>query len=184
MNLSISEAHQNEMCYAHYDGAPGVLVSGFVWVTAASVGYLIGIYQSVWTLLIGGALIYPISLVLTKMLGRPAKVSNGNALNQLAMASTVWLILCCLMAFGLFLLKQNLFFPAMMATIGCRYFVFASVFGRSIFWIFGGSLLLAANFSFLFALSPVIAAAIGGGIELFFGLFIFLRNASAQQVQA
>ena len=121
MQLSVSEEQQDEMRHAHFDGAPGILVSGLVWLTAALVCQLLGMHRAVWTLLIGGALIYPISAILTKVLGRPAKTSKANALNQLGMASTIWLILCCAMAYGLYLFQPTWFFPAMMVTIGSRY---------------------------------------------------------------
>lgn len=175
MSLAVSESHQQEMRHAYFDGAPGILVSGLVWITAALVGELIGVTQSVWTLLIGGALIHPLSLLVTKLCGRSATTSKSNALNQLAMASTLWLIVCCAMAYGLFLLKPTLFFPAMMATIGCRYLVFASIFGRSIFWVLGISLIVSANLAFFLSAPPVIAAALGGVIEVLFAGWVFAK---------
>ena len=173
MKLSLTDDQQEEMRHAHYDGAPGILVSGLVWVAATLVCYQLGINKAVWTLLIGGALIYPISTVVTKVLGRPAKTSKTNALNQLGMASTIWLILCCAMAYGLFLLKPELFFPAMMATIGCRYLVFATMFGRLFFWIMGASLIVAGYLVLASAVPPVFAAGLGGLIEVLFALFLF-----------
>lgn len=173
MKLSIAEVQQHEMRQAHFDGAPGILVSGLVWLAAALVCYQLGINKAVWTLLIGGALIYPISTVVTKALGRSAKTSKANALNQLGMASTIWLILCCAMAYGLFLLKPELFFPAMMATIGSRYLVFASMFGRVFFWIMGVSLILAGCLVFYSATPPVFAAGLGGLIEIVFAFLLF-----------
>jgi hypothetical protein len=181
MQLSINEQQQQEMRHAYYDGAPGILISGLVWIAAALVCYQLGINQAVWTLLIGGAFIYPISLIVTKALGRAAKTSKANALNQLGMASTIWLILCCAMAYGLFLLKPGLFFPAMMATIGCRYLVFASLYGRSIYWLIGVSLILAANLVFFLALMPVAAAGLGGLIELLFAVLVFSKASKSVQ---
>lgn len=160
---------------AHCDGAPGIFISGVVWISAAVVCNLIGINQAVWTLLIGGTLIHPVTLIFTKLLGLSAKTDKANALNQLAMASTIWLILCCAMAYGLFLLKQELFFPVMMATIGCRYLIFASIFGRHIFWVMGGSLIVAANIIFFSGAAPIVGAVVGGLIELAFALFIFSK---------
>jgi len=173
--LSLSEDQQAEMRHAHYDGAPGIFVSGMVWITAAFVCNLVGINQAVWTLLIGGALIHPITIIVTKILGRSAKTHKANALNQLAIASTIWLILCCAMAYGLFLLKQELFFPVMMATIGCRYLIFASIFGRFVFWIMGASLIVAANIIFFSGGAPLVGAAVGGLIEVIFALFVFSK---------
>ena len=63
MTLPPTEAQQQEMRHAHYDGAPGILVSGLVWIAAALVCYQLGMNKAVWTLLIGGALIHPISLI-------------------------------------------------------------------------------------------------------------------------
>ena len=175
MKLTPTEEQQHEMRHAYYDGAPGILVSGLVWIAAALVCHQLGMNKAVWTLLMGGALIHPMATIVTKAIGRPAKTSQANALNQLAMASTLWLILCCAMAYGLFLLKPLFFFPAMMATIGCRYLVFASVFGRSVFWTLGMSLIVAANLAFFSAVPPAIAAALGGLIELLFAFFVFSK---------
>ena len=175
MKLSLTAQQQNEMCYAFYDGAPGILVSGLVWIGAAVVGYLVGIHQAVWTLLVGGVFIYPVSLVVTKLIGRPAKTGKDNALNQLGMASTIWLIVCCAMSYGLFLLLPLLFFPAMMATIGSRYLIFASMYGKSIFWIMGASLIAAGNLAFFSQIPPIVAAGLGGLIEVAFAILVFAR---------
>ena len=175
MKLLITEAQQHEMCHAYYDGAPGVLVSGLVWLTSTLVCSLVGLHQAVWTLLVGGALIYPISIIVTKMMGRSAEISKTNALNQLVIASTIWLILCCAMSYGLFLLRPALFFPAMMVTIGSRYLVFASVYGKSIFWILGASLILAGTLSLFVAITPAISVGLGGLIEMVFASFIFSK---------
>lgn len=181
MKLSITEEHQGEMRHAYSDGAPGILVSGLVWIAAALVCARFGIEKAVWTLFIGGALIHPIGTVIEKALGLPAKTSKGNALNQLAMASTIWLILCCAMAYGLFLWKPELFFPAMMATIGSRYLVFASIYGRSIYWAFGASLIVAAYLVFSSDVPPAVAAGVGGLIEVFFAVLVFLKASKLEQ---
>ncbi len=179
MRLSPNEEQQHEMRHAHYDGAPGILVSGLVWIAAALVGHQLGINKAVLTLLVGGALIHPMGTIVTRAVGRPAKTSKSNALNQLAMASTIWLILCCAMAYGLFLLDPELFFPAMMATIGSRYLIFASVFGRSIFWALGVSLIVAANLAFFAAVPPFVAAGLGGLIEILFAFLVFSKASSS-----
>jgi hypothetical protein len=175
MKLTPTQAQQDQMRHAYYDGAPGILVSGIIWLAAAGVCYLVGVNKAVWTLLIGGALIHPMSMLVTKAMGRPAKTDQANALNVLAAASTIWLIVCCAMAYGLFLLKPVLFFPALMASIGSRYLIFASVFGRSMFWALGASLIVAANLCLFAGLTPVIAAGIGGLIEVLFAFLVFSR---------
>ena len=175
MRLSPTESDQTEICLAYYDGAPGILVSGLVWLTAALVCHLLGIHKAVWTLLIGGALIHPIGLVVTKAMGRSAKTSKANALNQLAMASTILLILGCAMSYGLYLFIPILFFPAMMATIGCRYLIFASVYGKAVYWLLGASLIVAANLTLFTLMPPAIAASLGGLIEIAFAVLVFSK---------
>ncbi|WP_296001603.1 hypothetical protein [Rugamonas sp.] len=179
MKLSLSEDQQKEMRHAYFDGAPGILVSGLVWIAAALVCHLLGMRLSVWTLLIGGALIYPISVIVTKAIGRPARTGKANALNQLVMASTIWLILGCAMAYGLFLLAPALFFPAMMATIGSRYLIFASAYGRPVFWTMGVSLIAGGSCAFFLAFPPAVAAGLGGLIEVVFAFFVFLKASTA-----
>jgi hypothetical protein len=157
----------------HYDGAPGVLTSAFVWLLASGVCLLVGTLQGIWALLIGGAMIQPISSLLTRVWAKPDAAASPNPLNQLAGASTVWLIACCMMAYGLYHLRPELFFPAMMATIGCRYAVFATVFGLTIYWVLGLALVISAVLSLFLWLSPPIAALAGGLVELAFTNVIF-----------
>ncbi|SFK95238.1 DUF7010 family protein [Lysobacter sp. cf310] len=177
MTLSIASTHQLEMRHAYYEGAPGALVSGLVWLAAAAACYRLGIDKAAWTLLVGGALIHPLSTIVAKLIGRPAKTGKDNALNALAMASTIWLIVCCAMAYGLFLLKPALFFPAMMAVIGSRYLVFASVYGRAMFWGLGIALIVAANASLWVSVSPAVVAGVGGVIEIVFACLLFSKAA-------
>ncbi|MCG8454726.1 MAG: hypothetical protein MI919_00485 [Holophagales bacterium] len=164
---------QSEIRRIHYDGAPGVLTSALVWLSSSATCFLVGTPQGVWALLIGGALIYPISSILTRFWVKPQGPPSPNALNQLAAASTIWLIACCLMAYGLYHLRPELFFPAMMLTIGCRYAVFATVYGLTVYWVLGLSLVVAAFLSFFLWLSPPISAMAGGLVELVFAYIIF-----------
>jgi hypothetical protein len=160
----------------HYDGGPGVLTSALVWLSASATCFQVGTFQGMWALLIGGALIYPISSILTRFWVKPVAAPSPNSLNQLAAASTIWLIACCFMAYGLFHLHPELFFPAMMITIGCRYAVFATVFGLAVYWVLGLSLIVASFLSFFLWLSPPISAMAGGLVELAFA-FVILRGA-------
>lgn len=173
MNLELNANSQREMRDAFFDGAPGILVSGLVWATAAAVCLTLGAERGVVALLVGGALIHPVATVLEKALGRSAVSPKGNGLPVLAAASTVWLIVCCAMAYGLSRLHLEWFFPTMMATIGSRYLVFATLFGRSAYWIGGATLLLAGIGSFLAGLPPVHSAALGGVIEIVFAVAVF-----------
>jgi hypothetical protein len=67
----------------------------------------------------------------------------------------------------------------MMASIGSRYLVFASLYGRSIYWFMGVSLILAANLVCFLAPTPVIAAGLDGLIELLFGVLVLSKTTTA-----
>jgi hypothetical protein len=125
--------------------------------------------------LIGGAFIHLIGLLVAKAIGRPATTGSDDALNQLALASTVWLIVCCAMAYGLFLLRPACFFPAMTATNGSRYLIFASVFGRQVFRVLGMTFVGTAHLVFFAWLTPSVAAGIGGLIEVLCASFVFTK---------
>lgn len=173
MKPALDANAQAEMRDAFYDGAPGILVSGLVWATAALVCYTQGVERGVWALLLGGVLIHPGATVLTKALGRSAAPSKSNALPALAAATTVWLIVCCAMAFGLSLQNPAWFFPAMMATIGSRYMVFSTLFNRAAYWAGGSVLVLAGAAAIWFRLPPFQSAALGSLIEISFAAAVF-----------
>ena len=117
MTMQTLDNLQNDMRTAFMDGAPGMLVSASVWLVAGLVFLYVGAEQGIWALLIGGALIHPLAIIVLKLLGRSGKPMAGNPLNALAFASTIWLIVCCVLAYGLSRANVLWFFPAMMLTI-------------------------------------------------------------------
>lgn len=173
MKLELDGNAQLEMRDAFYDGAPGVMVSGLVWANAALICYLWGVEKGIWALLIGGVVISPAADILTRFLGRSASPPNGNPLTALAVASTVWLIVCCAMAFGLSLYSPILFFPAMMAVIGCRYMVFSTIFNLATYAVLGCVLLVAAVAAIWLRLEPYQSASLGSFIEISCAVVMF-----------
>lgn len=63
-----------------------------------------------------------------------------------------------------------------MATIGSRYLIFASMYGLSICWAMGASLIVAGTCAFYLAIPPVVAAGLGGLIEVLFAGYVFLKG--------
>lgn len=167
---------QQDMRDAYFGGAPGMLVSSTAWLTAA----LIAIHQSpqraVIALFIGGILIHPVSMVLTKLLGRSSRHSPGNPLGLLALETTLWLIACLPLAYVVSKFRIEWFFPAMLLVIAGRYFVFASVFGSRIFWACGAALVAAAYVLVKLQAPPEVGAFAGAAIEALFSATIFARS--------
>lgn len=176
--ITIADA-QLDMRTAYYGGAPGVLCSGLVWLTAGMVALQLSAAQAVWTLLIGGMFIHPAAVVLNKVLGRSGKHSPSNPLGSLAMASTFWMIMCLLLAYGVSTIRIEWFFPAVLLIIGGRYMTFATLYGTRIYWVMGAALVLAAYPLFAYGASPASGALAGGAIEVAFAVAIFLTSGRA-----
>lgn len=173
--ITIADA-QLDMRAAYYGGAPGVLCSGLVWLTAGLVAMQLSAAQAVWTLLIGGMFIHPAAVVLNKVLGRSGKHNPSNPLGSLAMASTFWMIMCLLLAYGVSMIRIEWFFPAVLLIIGGRYMTFATMYGMRVYWVMGVALALAAYPLFASNASPATGALAGGAIEVAFAVAIFLMS--------
>jgi len=167
---------QADMRRAYLDGAPGMLTSAAVWCAAGVVALCMSPGRALWTLFIGAAFIHPVSVLLAKLLGRTGKHSQGNPLGQLAGATTVWLVLSCVIAYGVAQHEILWFFPAMLFIIGGRYMTFASLFGMRIYWICGFALAAAAYGLVQFHAVPAVAAFAGAAIEAGFGVAIMVMS--------
>ena len=171
--MSFREAQQ-EMHNAYYGGAAGMLVSAVAWYAAAAVALQMSVQNTVWALFIGGMLIHPVSVLLTKALGRTGKHSPNNPLGGLAIACTFWLIFSLPLAYVVSLHRIELFFPAMLLIIGGRYLTFATLFGTRIYWLCGMALALSAYGLASQNATPIFGALTGAVIETIFGLVIFV----------
>lgn len=174
---------QRDMRKAYFDGAPGVVASGCAWLLAGVVALVFSAFNGMLTLIFAGMLIFPVSVVLCKLLGRTGKHQKGNPLAPLAIEGTFWMLLLIPVAVAVSLYKLEWFFPAMIMVIAGRYLTFSTLYGLRIFWAFSGVLVLAAVG--LVALNaPVYAGALAGGlIEWAFALVIFRVPAKTRQLQ-
>jgi hypothetical protein len=170
--ITIADA-QREMRFAHYGGAPGMLTSAAVWLIAGIVSIVMSPDRAVWALFIGGVLIYPISVLLTKAIGRSGKHNANNPLGSLALATTFWMILALPLAYGVSRLRIEWFFPAMLFIIGGRYLTFSTIFGTRIYWLCGAALALAGYILGRANASPEFGAFSGAAIEAVFAITIF-----------
>ena len=88
----------------------GALASGLVWLISAFVAFKYSDTQAVWTLLIGGMFIFPLSALFSKMIGLSGNHTKGNPLAQLAMEGTIFMLMCLPLALGLSLQHNEWFF--------------------------------------------------------------------------
>jgi hypothetical protein len=173
--MKISDA-QREMRFAYYGGAMGMFTSAAVWLTAGVVCARIAPERAIWVLFVGGVFIHPISVVLNKAMGRPARHGSENPLGALVFASTIWMILCLPLAYAASRLHIEWFFPAMLFVIGGRYLTFSTIFGARLYWVCGITLAAAGYVLARMYASPELGAFTGAAIEAAFASAIFASN--------
>lgn len=175
MNMSISQA-QADMRLGYLGGGTGILASAIAWSVAAGVALWSSPGNAVWTLLIGGMLIYPVGLAICKLLGGRGTHTKGNPLGQLAGASTFWLIFCLPLAYALSFQQPGWFFAAMLLVIGGRYLVFATVYGMALYWALGLALAAAGFAVGVLAAPAVVGAITGAAIEMVFAVICLAQH--------
>ena len=168
---------QEEMSSAHVHGAPGVFVSGVVWLVAGWLWTRHGVEKGFLGLFVGGILIFPVSLLLARLVFRAPRTSPGNPLETLALESTGILFGGIFLAYCFLRVAPELAFPAMAVAIGVRYLIFRSVYGNPVYWGLGGVIamtggLVAASSATL----PVNLALIVGLIEVGFSIALLLHG--------
>ena len=170
---------QRDMRAAYYGGAPGMMTSAMVWLAAGIYAWSASPERAIWVLLGGGILIHPMAILFNKALGRSGKHNPANPLGGLAMASTIWMILCLPLAYAISAVRIEWFFPAMLLIIGGRYLTFSTLYGTRIYWTCGAALALAAYPLAQSGASPAAGALAGAAIEAAFAVAIFVTSARA-----
>jgi hypothetical protein len=170
--LTIADA-QRDMRFGYLGGAPGMLVSALVWLAAGVVALYGAPMQPVVALFVGGMLIHPIGVLLTKALRRPGAHTKGNPLGALALESTIQMLMCLPLVYGAYLLKPEWIFPAMLLVIGGRYLTFQSMYGMRVYWACGAALGVAGYLLTKNGAPMAVAAFTGSAIEFAFAAFIY-----------
>ncbi|GAB0157640.1 hypothetical protein CHRYSEOSP005_29190 [Chryseobacterium sp. Alg-005] len=165
---SISDA-QNDMKNGYGYGSTGVIVSGVVWLTSCLIACFYSSQHAMWALIIGGMFISPLAALVEKLVGIKGRHEKNNPLATLAMESTVWMIMCIPLAYGLSLSNVGWFFQGMLMIIGGRYLTFASIYGVHFYWILGTVLGLSAIILFTIKADAWISSLTGGSIEIIMG---------------
>ncbi|WP_157072382.1 DUF7010 family protein [Brevundimonas bacteroides] len=174
--MDISAA-QRDMARVHVRGAPGVLVSGLVWLIAGWLWLNQGVANGFYALFVGGMLIFPLSLLLSRAVFRAPARTKGNPLERLALESTFILFAGILLAWSFLRVSPELSFPAMAVAIGVRYFVFRTIYGSVVYWFLGGVIaLLGAAMALTTLELPVNLALVVGAIEVVVSLVLFLSG--------
>ena len=172
--MTVAQA-QADMRRGYLFGAPGVLVSGLVWLVAGGVAIVVGDRAAVLTLLVGGALIHPLGTLVEKALGRTGTHTKGNPLASLAGETTVVLLAGLVIALAVSTVRVEWFFPTVLLVIGGRYLAFQTLYGVRTYWACGATL-CAAGVGLGVLAAPVSAGAFAGAaIEVVTAAVLFAQ---------
>jgi len=176
---------QQDFRRAYVDWGPGVLVSGLVWLAAASTAQSQGIGRGFAVLFVGGMIIHPVSTVLCRTLFGRAKEATGNPLAGAALESTIAMIGGLVAAWLLIPLRSEYVFPVAAIAAGTRYAVLKTIYGDRLFWLLAGLMsgvgLLVIFVGAPLPLSPAFAV---GGIEVMFAGRFLARNHRSRPLTA
>ncbi len=165
---------QQDMRTAYGYGSTGIFSSGLVWLCAALAVMIYGVTTGMWTLIIGGMMIFPLSMLIGKLTGISGKHNPQNPLAKSAMEGTVWMLMCIPMAYGLSLVRPEWFFQGMLLIIGGRYLSFTTLYGMKIYWLMGALLGAAAFLLFALQAGAFYSSLTGAVIEILMGAAMFI----------
>lgn len=174
--MTLIQDAQDDMRDGYHSGAAGVLASALAWSAAAASVVMLSPQQAVWVLFFGGMFIFPVGVVICKLMGGRASHAKGNPLASLATANTVWMLLSFPLAFAAQMQRIEWFFPAVLLIIGGRYLTFAVMYGMKVYWLLGLALAAVGLAAGYLAVAPIVSAAAGAGIELAFAVVLFVLH--------
>lgn len=178
--MTITQAQQ-DMRYAYHGGGFGVLVSGLVWLLAMVVALGVSDWASMLTLFFGGMAIFPLSVALSKLFGRPGRHGAGNPLGTAAIESLAILFVGLFVAFASARFGHFFFYPVMLLAIGSRYMGFNTLYGNRLYWLLGALLMAAGALLLMLKAPPWQGAASGAVLEITFAsLFLWQQKTSKE----
>lgn len=156
---------QSDVLRVYRGGFAGPLVSALVWLAAAATYEWGSPGLAMAVLFLGGMLIFPLSVLVLKIIGGPSSLPKGHPSTALAVQSAATVPLGLLVAIVLGSLEPTLFFPAALVIVGAHYLTFISLYGTWLFGILAVCLVTLGTISFfllpsLRGPSPWIGAAI------------------------
>lgn len=133
---------QREMRSAFLGGFAGQLVSGLIWLVASAISVWVAPLYGMAVLFFGSMLIFPLTQLVVRWLGRPGKTNPGNGLWPLGSQIAFTVPLNFLLVGAATLYRETWFFPAAMIVIGSHYLPFITLYGMKMFGLLAALLVL------------------------------------------
>jgi len=126
--MTILEA-QRDVRRAFRNGVVGAGVSAALWLSSAACATVLGPRAGVLSLVFGGMLIFPLTLLLLRALGGPAGLPKDHPMNELGSQVALVMPLSMPVAGAAALFRLEWFYPAFMVLVGAHYLPFAFLYG-------------------------------------------------------
>ncbi len=165
---------QQNLRQAYVGGAPGVAVSGTVWVIAGLVLTRLGLASGFAALFFGGMVIQPLAVAISRALGAK-KPGGSNELERMAIESLAILFVGLLIAYRLIEVAPTLVFAIVALAIGARYMLFRTLYDDALYWALGGVLMAAGAGGVLGYLEAGAVPFVVGAVELVFAAVLYAR---------
>jgi hypothetical protein len=157
-------AAQADLRRAHINGAPGVLVSGLIWLATGLLWYLSGPREAFIFLFFGGMAIAPLAALLTRFGFKAPAATIGKPLEKIALVTVPIILAGFFIAWRWFGMASAQAIPVVAIAIGLRYLTFKAMFGSGTF------LMLGAAFMLIGAASLLVGSNLAGAAALLLGL--------------
>jgi len=175
--VQVEEA-QREVRTVFLGGFIGQLVSGALWILSAVLSTWSSPRQGILTLVLGGALIFPVTTLVLKLMGRRASLSQENPMGLLATQIAFTVPLNLPVVAGAALYRLEWFYPACMIVVGTHYLPFIHLYGMKLFGVLA-AVLISGGMAMALAWNPFFAAGgwLTGAVLL---VFAFALRASVR----
>lgn len=156
---------QREVRSAYLGGFIGQLVSAALWAGSGALAVWGTRRAAILFLVLGGVLIYPLTRIGLRLIGRPSKLSAENPLSSLG-AQVAFVLPLSLPVVGAATLERlEWFYPTFMVVLGAHYLPFVFLYGMRMFAVLAGVLwtlgiLLGTHLVFGFSLGAWLTAVV------------------------
>ena len=140
--MDIGDA-QRDVRRAFQGGFVGQLVSSVLWGTSAALATWGTPRSAILALVLGGVLIFPVTVLVLRATGRSARLDPRNPMDSLGRQVAFTLPIGLPVAGGAALHHLGWFYPAVMILLGAHYLPFAFLYGMRMFGALG--VILAAT---------------------------------------
>jgi len=137
--MTISDA-QLEVRSTYIGGFVGQLVSASLWLASCALTAWASRRAGIAVFVVGGMFIFPLTQFVLRCMGRPASLSEGNPLRELAVEVALLVPLLLPLVGAAAIHRAEWFYPAAAVVVGAHYLPFAFVYGMRMFISLSGVL--------------------------------------------